>query len=140
MISSLVKKSNIITFIGIIFSILGVCFCYSDMINYAVIMMILGGICDAFDGPIARIINKDNNIYGVQLDSLADIICSGILPINICLTLGYKSWINIIVYSLFIICGIIRLAYYNVNSSEKEYFEGVPITFSFEPNKVTIYK
>lgn len=130
MISILFKKSNIVTFIGIVFSIIGICFCYSEMINYAVIMLILAGICDAIDGPIARKINKEKNPYGVQLDSLADIICSGILPISICLGLGYNFLINICIYIIFIICGIIRLAYYNVNSSDKDYFQGIPITFS----------
>ena len=130
MISSLLKKCNIITFAGIAFSVAGICFCYKNMINYAIIMMILAGISDAFDGPIARKINNNNSLYGVELDSLADIICSGILPINICLSLGYKSWLNTVIYIVFIMCGIIRLAYYNVNSSDKDYFEGTPITFS----------
>lgn len=130
MISSILKKCNILSFIGITFSCIGICFCYSNMINYAIIMMIFAGICDAFDGPIARKINKGNNPYGIQLDSLSDIICSGVLPINICLAIGYNSWMNIIIYIIFIMCGIIRLAYYNVNSSNKDYFEGVPITFS----------
>ena len=131
MIFSLFRKSNIVTFIGIAFSIIGIGLCFSNITNWAVIMMILGGICDAFDGPIARRINKESHdVYGVQLDSLADIICSGILPICVCLSLGYNSWINTVIYVIFTICGVIRLAYYNVNSSDKDYFKGVPITFS----------
>lgn len=130
MISILLKKSNIVTFIGIAFSIIGICFCYSNRTNYAIIMMILAGICDAFDGPIARKISKGKNLYGVQLDSLADIICSGVLPISVCLAMGYNSLVNTIIYIIFVVCGIIRLAYYNVNSSDEDYFEGIPITFS----------
>ena len=87
MISEIWKKSNIITFIGIIISILSIFFCYNNMQNYAIIMLILAGICDAFDGPIARRINKSPNSYGIQLDSLADIISSGIVPICIGLSM-----------------------------------------------------
>lgn len=87
MISEIWKKSNIVTFVGIIFSILGIYLSYIESIEYAVIMLILAGICDAFDGPIARRVNKSVNQYGVQLDSLADIISSGILPICICLAI-----------------------------------------------------
>ncbi len=130
MILILFKKSNIVTFIGIALSIIGICFCYSNRTDYAIIMMILSGICDAFDGVIAKKISKEINLYGVQLDSLADIICSGVLPICICLALGYNSWINTIIYIVFAMFGVIRLAYYNVNSSNKDYFVGIPITFS----------
>lgn len=87
MISEIWKKSNIITFIGIIISILGIFFCYNNMQNYAIIMLILAGICDVFDGTIARRINKNPNSYGIQLDSLADIISFGIVPICIGLSM-----------------------------------------------------
>lgn len=131
MISSLAKKSNIVTFLGIAFSVLGMCFCFNNLVNYAILMLILGGICDGFDGPIARKLNKgESNEYGIQLDSFADIICAGCLPVIICLSLGYHSWINMIVYVLFVLCGVTRLTYYNVNSTDKKYFEGVPITLS----------
>lgn len=90
----------------------------------------LYGICDAFDGTIARRINKKNDDkYGVYLDSLADIIGSGILPISICLAMNYNSLLNVLIYSLFIICAVTRLAYYN-NFADKDYFIGLPVTCS----------
>ena len=69
MISNLWKKSNIVTFMGIAFSIVGVCLCFLGNIKYAIVMLMLGGICDGFDGPIARRINKEANPYGIQIDS-----------------------------------------------------------------------
>lgn len=131
MISSLAKKSNIVTFLGIACTVIGICFCFKNMINYAILMLIFSGICDGFDGPIARKINKGKgDKYGVQLDSLADILGSGCLPVVICMGMGYTSWINMIVYVFFVLCGVMRLTYYNVNSTDKNYFEGVPITVS----------
>ena len=75
MIANIWKKSNILTFIGIIFAIIGIYFCNRMYINGAMTMMILAGICDAFDGFVAKKLSNDNT-YGIQLDSLADIISS----------------------------------------------------------------
>lgn len=130
MILEIWKKSNIVTFLGVMFAILGIWFCYKNLTDYSVIMLILAGICDAFDGPIAKKLDKTDKKYGVQLDSLADIISSGILPICICMAMGYTSVIDLVIYVIFVICGITRLSYYNINSSGEENFVGVPITFS----------
>ncbi len=130
MISNLWRKSNIVTFMGIAFSIVGICLCFLGNIKYAIVMLMLGGICDGFDGPIARRINKEANPYGVQIDSLADIVGSGVLPVCICLAIGYRAPIDMAIYVLFVICGITRLSYYNVNGGDKDSFSGMPITFS----------
>lgn len=124
------NKSNLITFLGLIFATVGIAYCYTNKVAYAIVLLILAGICDAFDGAWAKRTNKSNSSYGVELDSLADIISSGILPVSICLSLGFNKTVDIIFYVIFIICGITRLAYYNVNSSDSNYFSGVPITFS----------
>ena len=131
MIKEIWKFRNVVTFLGVIFTIMGMYFCFVDMVDYAIVMLIFAGICDAFDGTIAKKIdNKNGNEYGVQLDSLADICASGLLPVIICMTLGYTSIINVIVYVVFIICGITRLTYYNIKSSEENSFNGIPITSS----------
>ena len=131
MILDIWKKQNLLTFIGIAFAVLGLYFCFIDMVDYSIIMLILSGICDAFDGVFARKVGKGNKKqYGVHLDSLADIVASGILPIAICMALGYTRIIHIIVYIIFIICGLTRLSYYNVNSKDDKSFTGVPITCS----------
>lgn len=130
MIKEIWKKHNIVTFIGITFAILGIYFCYLGKISLSIVMLVLSGICDAIDGPIARKINGSNSNYGALLDSLSDIVAFGVLPVSICIEMGGTAIIYIIVYTLFVICGITRLAYYNVNSSGEEYFVGCPITCS----------
>ena len=130
MIKEICKKRNLITFIGIVFSIIGITFCNYRQTYYAAIMLVFAGICDAFDGAFAKKINDNSTEYGVQLDSFADIISSGVLPVLICMSLGYLNLINIFIYILFIMCGIIRLTYYNVHSSKSKNFTGIPITSS----------
>lgn len=127
------NKANVVTFFGIICSVIGISFGFKGKTEYSLILLIIAGICDAFDGTVARL-NKDcskDEGYGIQIDSLADIICSGIFPVIICISMGFSRIVDIIVYSLFIIAGIIRLTYFNVNTKQnKNYFQGVPITVS----------
>lgn len=124
------KKCNIITFMEIGLTVLGIFFCFQSKLEFSIILLVLAGICDAFDGTFAKKINKNENLYGVELDSLADIVSFGIFPVCIYLAMGFDNFIEIILYVAFIICGITRLAYYNVKSADQEYFHGIPITCS----------
>lgn len=127
------KISNLLTFIGLIFSIIGLQMCFSQMHNIAIVLLILSGICDTFDGYVASKFKKTDTEkeYGIQLDSLVDIVSSGIFPIIFCLSLGFNRIIDIIIYSFFAICGITRLVYFNVNTKkDNKVFTGVPITVS----------
>lgn len=127
------KLSNLLTFVGLIFSIIGLQMCFNQMHNIAIILLILSGICDTFDGYVANKFKKTEKEkeYGIQLDSLVDIISSGIFPIVFCLSMGFNHIIDIIVYSFFAICGITRLVYFNINTKkDNKAFIGIPITVS----------
>lgn len=125
--------------------------------------LLLSGFCDAFDGIVARS-KKDRTEqekkFGIQIDSLVDLIAFGVLPCAI----GYacymshvgkgfilsEKWtafkiladnklaIYFIVFCIFILAGLIRLAYFNVmeeerqskTSEKRKYYEGIPITTS----------
>ena len=125
-------KANIITLLGIVCAITGMLFCFVGKTGFAVVLLTISGICDGFDGYFAKKVRKphQSSEYGVELDSLADIVCAGVFPVIISMSLGFTHWYNLIIYVLFIMCGITRLTYYNVNSSNKDYFNGVPITVS----------
>lgn len=125
-------KANIITLLGVVCAITGMLLCFVGKTGFAVVLLAISGICDGFDGYFAKKVRKPNQSseYGVELDSLADIVCAGVFPVVISMSLGFTKWYNLIIYILFIMCGITRLTYYNVNSSSKNYFNGVPITVS----------
>ena len=125
-------KANFVSFLGLILTVIGISLCFVDHVCAAVILLVLSGICDGFDGFFAKKLRKkgQNPEYGVQLDSLCDVVCSGLFPIIICLSMGFTEWYAFVIYAFFAICGITRLAYYNVNSSDKSYFSGLPITCS----------
>ncbi len=96
-------------------------------------LIILAGVFDALDGRVARL-TKTTSSFGAQLDSLADVISFGIAPgiLVYCWALdGFKrfGWIPAF---LFLACGAIRLARFNVledlmEYTSKRYFIGLPI-------------
>lgn len=84
-------------------------------------------LCDLVDGFVARKTNKASE-FGVMLDSLNDAFNFCILIPALAYMLGSKTWWSIVSYALFMVCGIVRLAYYNLNtakSEEKGYFTGM---------------
>lgn len=105
-----------------------------------VICLLFSGLCDAFDGKVAssRQRNDDEKAFGTQIDSLSDIVCFGILPVIICYTSGASSIPHVVILTLYVLCGLIRLAYYNVSESSRQKYEneprkeylGLPVTVS----------
>jgi CDP-diacylglycerol---serine O-phosphatidyltransferase len=106
-------------------------------------------VCDGLDGRIARLTNSCSE-FGVQMDSLADVITFGLAPALLAYIWGSKSiiatappyakhvqQIGWIVSFAFVICGAMRLARFNIQSSkpqspgvlpgDKKYFVGMPI-------------
>ena len=103
---------------------------YSDLYQ-AALAIFVAGFLDSFDGRVARM-TKTQSEFGVQMDSLADAVSFGVAPA----ILIYKwalwpldLWGLIIVF-VFAGCGIIRLARFNVLSSQgadSRFFIGLPV-------------
>lgn len=98
--------------------------------EYACWLIVVAGFFDVLDGMIARLTNGDSP-FGVQLDSLSDIVSFGVAPAYLVWAFGLKEFriLGLIVASLPAICGAVRLARYNVEFSgeKKDYFSGLPI-------------
>lgn len=134
------KKSVIVTYLGIIFGITSMTFAFTKMafteveyMRYSLILLIFSGICDMFDGKIARMCKRteEEKEFGIQIDSLADTVNFLVLPVVIMLSLGMTSIFDVCVYILFIICGISRLGVFNCNANADEpvkYYMGLPVT------------
>lgn len=95
--------------------------------------IILGGLFDSLDGVMARI-TKSSSEFGVEFDSLSDIVTFGAAPAFLVykLQLYQLEGTGLIISSLLLIFGGIRLARFNVQlvGFEKEYFTGLPIPAS----------
>lgn len=130
-----------LTYIGMLSSVVGIGLAGSGKITAAVICLMFSGFCDMFDGIVARS-KKDRTDeerrYGIQLDSLSDVVCFGVLPVAIGYNIGADAWWQVAIMALFALAGLIRLAYYNVTeetrqqqtTEKRRHYLGVPITTS----------
>ena len=108
----------------------------------AIICLLLAGLFDLFDGKVARTKKdrtQDEKSFGIQIDSLSDIICFGILPACIGYAVGMQEYYFIPIFVIFILAGFIRLAFFNVRelnvffgvTEEKStFYYGMPITMA----------
>jgi CDP-diacylglycerol--serine O-phosphatidyltransferase len=93
---------------------------------------------DVADGYVARLDKKRQSVLGADLDSLADVISFGVAPAVLGFTLGMRSGWDMLILTYFVVCGVSRLARFNVTASsladqttgKVKYFEGTPIPTS----------
>ncbi len=85
-------------------------------------------ILDGLDGWVARLANADSD-FGLQLDSLADVISFGIAPAILVYSWGLSEFGNFARFSafVFLICGAMRLARFNAQVQDLKSFAGLPI-------------
>ena len=86
-------------------------------------------VLDMLDGRIARMTNTATG-FGLQLDSLADVISFGIAPSILALVwglTGVNHQLGWIAAFTFTICGAMRLARFNVQAGRFKHFVGLPI-------------
>jgi CDP-diacylglycerol--serine O-phosphatidyltransferase len=125
-----------------------------------VFFLLLSGLCDAFDGKVARTKKNRTKLqkdFGVQIDSLADLISFGLLPPCIGMAMlrvsekfselkfiseltGKVSWYSIsltVVAAIYVLAALIRLAYFNATEEERAeemaqtghmHYTGLPVT------------
>ncbi len=95
-------------------------------------------VFDVLDGYVARLNRKRQSLLGADLDSLADVISFGVAPAVLGFTLGLRGGWDMLCLTYFVVCGVSRLARFNVTAaalSDSEtgkvtYFEGTPIPTS----------
>lgn len=105
-------------------------------IYFAAALVLAALVFDVLDGRIARWRQK-SSMLGQELDSLADVISFGVAPAVIAYGCGMQGLWDRIVLVYFVVCGVSRLARYNVTaeamsagSGKVKYFEGTPIPTS----------
>jgi CDP-diacylglycerol--serine O-phosphatidyltransferase len=128
----------ILTYIGVASAVLGVGLSMYGRTSMAVVCLMVSGFCDLFDGSIARTRARTINEkkFGIQIDSLADLVCFGILPAAIGFSIGMTRLYEAAVLIVYVLAALIRLAYYNVTEDEIEfcenskrvYYDGLPVT------------
>ena len=130
----------ILTYFALVLGVVSIVFSAMGKTGIAVCLLLAAGLCDAFDGLVAKSRknrSQSDKSFGIQIDSLSDVINFGVAPIMVGVSLGLTQWYFIIMYVLFVLCALVRLGYYNVRETEKMYagdtsrskaYEGMPVT------------
>jgi len=121
---------NLITILGLLCGIYSILLSFMGNFTLAAYVIILAAIFDSLDGKVARLV-KGTSEFGVQLDSLCDLVSFGVAPA----LLAY-NWllmpfgkIGIMAVFLYVAAGALRLARFNVQTGKisSDYFIGLPI-------------
>ena len=153
----------IVTYLSLISGVLGFIITVTGVghPDIGIFFLMISGILDALDGRIARTKKNRTDIeknFGIQIDSLADLVCFGILPVSIGLAQlrvsgifteivrkrdyegSFAMLIILLVIALFyVLAALIRLAYFNATSDMRQeeaektgvtYYIGLPVTSS----------
>ncbi|WP_455529710.1 CDP-alcohol phosphatidyltransferase family protein [Ruminococcus sp.] len=134
----------ILTYMSLVSSVIGMFFAtgYGGMRShpeFVLISLLVSVLCYMFDCKVGRS-KKDRTEseikFGIQIDSLCDAICFGVLPAIIGYSIGMRDWCDLPILILFPLCAVIRLAYFNVAEEERQsktaenrkVYEGLPVT------------
>ena len=132
-----------LTYISLASAVLGIIQATKGNLGVAVFCIFFSGFCGMFDGIVARTKKnrtQDQKNYGIQIDSLTDVIAFGVTPAVVFYFHGVKSAIGVAILVIYVLCGLIRLAFFNVLETKRQSnpeesaclkaFRGMPITFS----------
>lgn len=131
----------LLTYMSLASALAGMLLAGRERFTAAILCLAACGICDAFDGIVAR--SKKNRTeeqksFGIQLDSLVDVIAFGVFPAVLCYQMGTKTIVGLICLLLYVLCAVIRLAFFNVIEERRQkaeggsnkFYRGLPVTSS----------
>ena len=134
------NPSIILTYIGTISAITGIGILLSNKSFFAVesmglamIALIVSGVCDMFDGAVARRCKRteQEKEFGIQLDSLSDTVSFVAFPACMLIRMTDFSIIGLIIAAFYVFTGIMRLGWFNITTETSGgVYSGLPVTFS----------
>ena len=132
-----------LTYISLASALVGMVQASRGNLGWAVFCIMFSGFCDMFDGIVARTKKnrtQDQKNFGIQIDSLTDVIAFGVTPAIVFYFHGVCSVLGVAILVIYVLCGLIRLAFFNVLETKRQAnpnesaclkaFRGMPITFS----------
>lgn len=117
----------ILTYMSLLSACCGMVLASRERFTAAVLCLLFSGICDAFDGVVARSKKnrtEDEKAFGVQIDSLCDAVSFGIFPAVLCYHMGIAGFPGLVILFLYCLCAVIRLAFFNVLEGNRQKQEG----------------
>jgi len=129
----------VLTYLSLFSASLGMIQAGEGRFTFAVLCLMFSGLCDAFDGVVARSKKKrteEERSFGIQLDSLVDVVSFGILPAFLCHYMGVQGVLGFVLICFYLLCAVARLAFFNVLETTRQRTEtgccrsyrGLPVT------------
>ena len=129
----------VLTYLGLASAAMGMILTFQGFAKYALFCLAFSGLCDMFDGKVARLKKdrtEDEKRFGIQIDSLCDVVCFGAFPMILCYSIGMRGPAGLSILVFYMIAGVIRLAFFNVMEEKRQdetdearkYYQGLPIT------------
>jgi CDP-diacylglycerol--serine O-phosphatidyltransferase len=119
-----------ITSIGLLSGFYSMVSAVTGHFEVAAVMIVIAFFCDGLDGRVARA-SRTSSQFGVEFDSLSDVIAFGVAPAMLAFSWALRpiGSIGIAVGGLYVLCGALRLARFNVQTAtaDKSRFVGLPI-------------
>lgn len=131
----------ILTYASLISGVLGMRLACIGELTPAILCLMISGVCDMFDGVVARTKKNRTEVeknFGIQIDSLSDVICFGVAPAVFLYFCGVNTVFGIAALVFYVLCAAIRLAFFNVLETERQMnedgcakeYRGLPVTTS----------
>lgn len=130
--------SVILTYLGVVSAVFGMSAAFDGNFKIAMFCLMLSGLTDMYDGTVAKMIKRSDDAkkFGIEIDSLCDLVCFGVFPVVMGYALGMNVWYAKIAYMMYILGAVIRLAYFNVTeeqrqnetSERRKNYQGLPVT------------
>ena len=119
-----------ITSIGLLSGFYSMVSAVTGHFEVAAVMIVIAFFCDGLDGRVARA-SRTSSQFGVEFDSLSDVVAFGVAPAMLAFSWALRpvGSIGIAVGGLYVLCGALRLARFNVQTAtaDKSRFVGLPI-------------
>ena len=125
----------ILTYMGALAGLLGIGMSIQGLYINAILCMAVALVCDTFDGIVARAKKnrtKGEMLFGIQIDSLCDLISFGICPATLFYKLGMEKPLDLMLLGAYCLCCVIRLGYFNTLAVQAELgtkgdYRGLPV-------------
>lgn len=126
---------NLITTAGLFSGFYSIIASFRGEFMIAAVAIMAANVFDALDGRIARV-TKSTSRFGIEYDSLCDLVAFGVAPAMLVYRWALEPWgtWGWLAASLYVTCGALRLARFNVqlDNVEKRHFIGLPIPAAAE--------
>jgi len=127
--------ANAISLVALLLSASCPMLAMNGRIAFAVVTLIGAGLCDLFDGLVARKLKRteEQQRFGGRLDSLVDACAFGFAPTFLLYIVGMRQPFDLLILGSLIVCAIWRLAYFDTVGLEIDgntrYYIGLPTTY-----------